>query len=114
MPRINTKTAKEFLELELAFTTNGAFSAEESGPNYVVKSYGSAIGVVDHQRQRVYLNTANYSATTSKHQRITNKALTLVAVCDGYLVEEISNPAAFEVVTGYKARLVGANKTGGN
>ena len=110
MPRVNTKQAKELLEMEAPFTTNGSLSAVEVSGNYLVLSYGTAIGYVDHDSGVTYLNTAQYSATTSKHQRIAKEALTLTAVVDGYLVEEISDPVSFENETGQRARIVGANR----
>lgn len=113
MPRITTKRASDYLENEMPFTTNGALSAVSVDGNYVVQSYGTAIGVINHHKQKTYLNTARYSATTSQHQAITEKVLIRLAVLDGYELIKEDNPEVFTAETGYRARAVGANKKGG-
>ena len=110
MPRITTKRASDYLENEMPFTTNGALSAMRVDGNYVVLSYGTAIGVINHHKLRTYINTARYSATTSRHQAITEKVLKRLAALDGYEVEEENNPEIFTDETGYRARVFGANK----
>lgn len=114
MPRITTKRASDYLENEMPFTTNGALSAVCVDGNYVVQSYGTAIAVINHHKQRTYLNTAHYSATTSQHQAITNSALIRLAALDGYELIKEDNPEMFTAETGYRARVLGANKKGGN
>lgn len=112
MPRITTKRASDYLENEMPFTTNGALSAVSVNGNYVVQSYGTAIGVINHHKQRTYLNTARYSATTSHHQAITETALTRLAQLDDYELIKEDNPELFTAETGYRARVLGANKEG--
>jgi len=70
MPRINTRNADEYISELKPFTSNGAISADwdEAGA-YVVKSYSTAIAVIYPDDNRAILNTARYSATTSRHQQ---------------------------------------------
>lgn len=106
MPRINTRDAGEYVASLQPFTSNGAISAEfDEAGNYVVKSYSTAIAVLYPDEQRATLNTAKYSVTTSKHQgEALHGAMTL-----GYTIEKEEDPAAFEIATGYRARVRGAN-----
>ena len=105
MPRINTRQADEYIAALQPFTSNGAISADwdEAGA-YVVKSYSTAIAVIYPDEQRAILNTARYSATTSRHQQEAR----IGAAKQGTAICEISDPAAFEIATGHRARLRGA------
>jgi hypothetical protein len=105
MPRINTRNADEYISELKPFTSNGAISADwdEAGA-YVVKSYSTAIAVIYPDDNRAILNTARYSATTSRHQQEAR----IGAAKQGAAIFEISDPAAFETETGHRARLRGA------
>jgi hypothetical protein len=105
MPRINTRDADEFIASLKPFTSNGAISADwdEQGA-YVVKSYSTAIAVLYPDEQRAILNRAKYSVTTSKHQGEARHGVRTL----GYVITEETDPAAFEISTGHRARLRGA------
>jgi hypothetical protein len=105
MPRINTRQADEFIAALQPFTSNGAISADwdEQGA-YVVKSYSTAIAVIYPDEQRATLNAVRYSSTTSKHQGEARHGVRAL----GYVITEETDPAAFEIKTGHRARLRGA------
>jgi len=106
MPRINTRHADEYISELKPFTSNGAISADwdEAGA-YVVKSYSTAIAVLYPDDNCAILNTARYSATTSRHQQEARIGAAKRAI----KVREIDDPAAFELATGHRARVRGAN-----
>jgi len=106
MPRINTRDADEFIASLKPFTSNGAISAhwDEQGA-YVVKSYSTAIAVLYPEEGRAVMNEARYSATTSKHQGHARIGISRL----GYAVTDQDDPAAFEIETGHRARVRGAN-----
>lgn len=106
MPRVSTNTAAAMMSNLLPFTTNGALSADWDGQGrYVVRSYSSAIAVVNPDTNTVHLNTARYSVTTSKHQSLVAYAVEILPM-DLIMID---NPADFEAITGHRARAVGAN-----
>jgi hypothetical protein len=106
MPRINTRDAGEYVASLQPFTSNGAIRGDwdENGA-FVVWSYASAIAAIYPDEQRATINAAKYSVTTSKHQHETRNGLAKL----GYAITEETDPAAFEISTGHRARLRGAN-----
>jgi len=106
MPRINTRDAAEYVADLAPFTSNGAISADwDNAGAYVVKSYSTAIAVIYPDERRAVLNGARYSATTTQHQHHARGGARYL----GFEIIEEDNPATFESVTGYRARLRGAN-----
>jgi len=105
MPRINTRDADEFIASLKPFTSNGAISADwDDQGAYVVKSYSTAIAVLYRDEQRAILNSAKYSATTSRHQHEARVGVSRL----GYRIQEETTPENFEILTGHRARLRGA------
>jgi hypothetical protein len=106
MPRINTRDADEFIGSLKPFTSNGAISGDwdEQGA-YVVKSYSTAIAVLYPDEARAVMNEAKYSVTTSKHQTQARIGIGRL----GYVMTKQEDAAAFEIATGHRARLRGAN-----
>lgn len=105
MPRVTNREAAAMIAQLKPFTSNGAISADYDGGHYVVKSYSTAVAVIYPDDRRAILNTARYSVTTSKHQGITALGVSRL----GYEEEAIDNPEQFTTLTGYRARLRGAN-----
>jgi hypothetical protein len=106
MPRINTRNAYELISELRPFTSNGAISADfDQAGNYVVRSYSTAIAVLYPEENRAVMNEARYSVTTSKHQTQTRIGISRL----GYAVTDQDDPAAFEIETGHRARVRGAN-----
>jgi|694.fasta_scaffold48789_11 hypothetical protein len=105
MPRINTRDAGEYVASLQPFTSNGAIRGDwDDNGAFVVWSYASAIAAIYPNEQRATINAAKYSVTTSKHQHETRNGLAKL----GYTIQEETDPAAFEIKTGYRARLRGA------
>ena len=105
MPRINTRQADQYIAELKPFTSNGAISADFDGEgNYVVKSYSTAIAVLYPETRTAILNSAKYSATTSKHQTEARQGVSSL----GFARLEFDNPEAFTEATGYRARIRGA------
>ncbi len=106
MPRINTRNAYELIGELQPFTSNGAISADfDQAGNYVVRSYSTAIAVLYPDEARAVMNEAKYSVTTSKHQTQARIGIDRL----GYVMTKQEDPAAFEIATGHRARLRGAN-----
>ncbi len=106
MPRINTRDADEFIASLKPFTSNGAISADwDDQGAYVVKSYSTAIAVLYPDGARAVMNEAKYSVTTSKHQTQARIGIGRL----GYVMTKQEDPEAFEISTGHRARLRGAN-----
>jgi len=102
MPRINTRQADEFIAALQPFTSNGAICGDwEDNGAFVVWSYNSAIAAIYPNEQRAILNSAKYSATTSRHQHEVRLGVSRL----GYTIQEEMDPAAFQIKTGYHARL---------
>jgi hypothetical protein len=106
MPRINTREADRYIAELKPFTSNGAISGEWAGPDYVVRSYSTAIAVITPDSGTAILNGARYSNTTSRHQSETRHGVSRLT---GYQVTELKEPEAFTELTGHNARLRGAN-----
>jgi hypothetical protein len=106
MPRINTRDAAEYVADLAPFTSNGAISADfDDAGAYVVKSYATAIAVIYPDERRAVLNAARYSATTTQHQHHARGGVSRL----GFMIREENTPENFEILTGHRARLRGAN-----
>lgn len=105
MPRINTRQADEFIASLRPFTSNGAIRGDwDKDGAFVVWSYASAIAAIYPDEQRAILNSAKYSATTSRHQHEARVGVSRL----GYRIQEETTPENFEILTGHRARLRGA------
>jgi hypothetical protein len=105
MPRINTRQADEYIAALQPFTSNGAIRGDwDDNGAFVVWSYASAIAAIYPDEQRAILNSAKYSATTSRHQHEARHGVRTL----GYVITEETDPAVFEIATGHRARLRGA------
>ena len=103
MPRVNTNDAAPLIAELKPFTTNGSLAGNWSGSDYVVTSYGTAIAVISPEEQRVIMNSARYSVTTSRHQGEAREGVAALVARNGYDIENISTPAAFRSMTGHYA-----------
>lgn len=109
MPRINTTQATDYVAALAPFTSNGAISADwDDAGAYVVKSYATAIAVIYPDERHAVLNAAKYSKTTTQHQYHARHGVARL----GFEIKEQTDPAAFEIATGHRARLRGANGWG--
>jgi hypothetical protein len=109
MPRINTRDAADYVAALAPFTSNGAIAGDydEAGA-FVVRSYASAVAVIYPDQGRAVLNSAKYSVTTSRHQHAARVGVSRL----GFEITDETDPAAFEILTGHRARLRGANGWG--
>ena len=103
MPRINTNKAHELIAELKPFTSNGSLSANWQNGDYVVLSYGTAIAVISPDDQKVIMNSARYSVTTSRHQGEARQGVAALVARTGYDIENIATPAAFRSMTGHYA-----------
>ena len=103
MPRINTRTAHEFIRALLPFSSNGAISGDfEKSGEYVVKSYTTPIMIFDPETRKAFINCQRYSNTTSKHQGQVRRAIGEMPHLSA--VEWLHEKEEFETATGYHIR----------
>jgi hypothetical protein len=109
MPRINLNDAPEFIYRAEEFNSQAAISGLWDGDGrYVVRSYTTAIAVIDPAAGTVTLNDCRYSNTTSRHQSAARRAAGLLAA-DGFAIVTLNDPDEFTDLTGHRARVRGAN-----
>jgi hypothetical protein len=68
MPRVSTQDAPELIRNRTPFTTNGSMAANQERHEFVVRSYGVPILILNTDTRTATMNETKHSHTTSVHQ----------------------------------------------
>lgn len=77
MPNVTLKQAAKYLEQKKPFKASNFFAVKDLQGNYIVYSFATIMLIIYADNSKNYLDTNFYSRTTSRHQSIIKKTLSL-------------------------------------